>query len=428
MKIGGYLRCSTDKQSARNGHVSIEMQKKCVYERLLLIGLIESKSEIIWYIDEGVSGESLNRPKMTKLINDIKNEKLNLVVAYDLARISRDLVESTMFTRLLEENSVKLICVYDTYNASTAGGRLEANIKFVFNQYEREKTIERTNDGLVTIVENKRRYPCGGNVLYGYKNKDKELIIDQDKAKHVKKMFDYLYNGFSIDFARNYMNNIQKEKYFSNATINYMIHNIKYSGFLKYKGLLYADIIPKIIEPKIQAKVIEKVDEINRMHHTESYILKGVVYCSECGTMLTCTHGTSKTGEKHYYYKCRKCKSSVSQKKLENQLCDMKIKNRVILKYNKDVRNHIKYLKNRKKEINDRYIENFINDNTYIDLINDVDKKIANLSLHKEIKKGLILTDTMDFADRRQFYMLNFDKLYINLSNKEIDRIEYKRK
>ena len=106
----------------------------------------------------------------------------------------------------------------------------------------------------------------------------------------------------------------------------------------------------------------------------------------------------------------------------------MKIKNRVILKYNKDVRNHIKYLKNRKKEINDRYIENFINDNTYIDLINDVDKKIANLSLHKEIKKGLILTDTMDFADRRQFYMLNFDKLYINLSNKEIDRIEYKRK
>ena len=44
------------------------------------------------------------------------------------------------------------------------------------------------------------------------------------------------------------------------------------------------------------------------------------------------------------------------------------------------------------------------------------------------LKKGLILTDTMDFADRRQFYMLNFDKLYINLSNKEIDRIEYKRK
>lgn len=139
IKIGGYLRCSTKKQSSHNGHVSIAMQKKTVYKYLLLIGLVEKMSDIAWYIDEGISGESLDRPDMKRLVNDIKCGRINIVATYDFARISRDVIESNLFTNLVNQYGVRVVCVYDTYNGKTADGRMTANVKFAVNQYERER-------------------------------------------------------------------------------------------------------------------------------------------------------------------------------------------------------------------------------------------------------------------------------------------------
>ena len=111
IKIGGYLRCSTKKQSSHNGHVSIAMQKKTVYKYLLLIGLVEKMSDIAWYIDEGISGESLDRPDMKRLVNDIKCGRINIVanhvVAEDVILKNHVCEQLDLFTDYAEKKKIE---------------------------------------------------------------------------------------------------------------------------------------------------------------------------------------------------------------------------------------------------------------------------------------------------------------------------------
>ena len=108
---------------------------------------------------------------MKRQVNDIICGRINIVAKYDFARISRDVIESNLFTNLVNQYGVRVVCVYDTYNGKTADGRMTANVKFAVNQYEREKDVERTNDGLLSLVEAHHRYPSA-IVPYGFKLED----------------------------------------------------------------------------------------------------------------------------------------------------------------------------------------------------------------------------------------------------------------
>ena len=319
IKIGGYLRCSTKKQSSHNGHVSIAMQKKTVYKYLLLIGLVEKMSDIAWYIDEGISGESLDRPDMKRLVNDIKCGRINIVATYDFARISRDVIESNLFTNLVNQYGVRVVCVYDTYNGKTADGRMTANVKFAVNQYEREKDVERTNDGLLSLVEVHHRYPSA-IVPYGFKLEDKNIYLKEETAAYVKDAFNMIEDGFSLDDVREYLNTVQTEEHFTNDRISRTLRNIKYSGFLLYKDTLYCDIVPKVVEPSVQAHVIEILDKQRRSVHDASYLLTGLVYCKKCEKRMINVFGTSRNGNRYFYYKCTKCGKYFPQIKLEKLL------------------------------------------------------------------------------------------------------------
>ena len=60
---------------------------------------------------------------------------------------------------------------------------------------------------------------------------------------------------------REYLNTVQTEEHFTNDRISRTLRNIKYSGFLLYKDTLYCDIVPKVVEPSVQAHVIEIWDK-----------------------------------------------------------------------------------------------------------------------------------------------------------------------
>lgn len=91
MRIAGYLRVSTLKQ-AEDG-VSIEMQKRIIINHCEMLEIISDESEIKWYIDDGWSAKSLERPAMRSLIGDIKTRQMDLIIAYDMSRISRDIMD-----------------------------------------------------------------------------------------------------------------------------------------------------------------------------------------------------------------------------------------------------------------------------------------------------------------------------------------------
>ncbi len=172
-----YCRVSTMKQ-ARDG-VGIDTQKRMIAEHALATNLIKSTDELSFFIDDGFSGGDLCRPKMNELLKEIKNGNVEMILAYDLARISRDVQDSNLFLKLILNHGIKLICLYDDAKINTASDRFSTNIKLSNNQFERERTIERTNDGLISIVES-GRYPCGGKMTFGwYRDEDKNIQLDK---------------------------------------------------------------------------------------------------------------------------------------------------------------------------------------------------------------------------------------------------------
>lgn len=421
--ITGYLRCSTKKQSSHNGHVSISMQKKTIFKHLVYIGLVEKMSDIVWYVDEGVSGESLDRPGMQKLIKDIEEGRVNIVAAYDFARISRDVIESNMFINLVKKKGVRICCVYDTYNAKTADGRMSANVKFAINQYEREKDVERTNDGLLALVEVHHRYPSA-IVPFGYKLVDKNIFINEN-ADLVKNSFYMIEDGYSVDEVRDYLNSIQNEQFFNNERISRLLRNIKYSGFLLYKDNIYCDIVPKIIEPKIQAHVIELLDMRRRTYHFDEYLLRDLVYCKECDRKMYSVFGTSRNGNKYFYYRCSKCGKYYPQKRLESQLFTMNLKDDNDNRYKINTKQNIINLKRNMKDLNDKMLSGFIDKDTYNEMKKRYEKKIRVLESMLPGAKTRTLTSDMSKVERIEFYQRNFYKVIVSCKEKEIDEVQY---
>lgn len=78
-EIAGYVRVSTVRQKMDG--VSIEMQKEMIIKHAIMMELISKKEEIIFYVDDGWSGKSLERPQIKQLIGKIKKMRLNFYCA-----------------------------------------------------------------------------------------------------------------------------------------------------------------------------------------------------------------------------------------------------------------------------------------------------------------------------------------------------------
>lgn len=128
MRIAGYLRVSTLRQ-AEDG-VSIEMQKRIIINHCEMLEIISDESEIKWYIDDGWSAKSLERPAMRSLIGDIKTRQMDLIVAYDMSRVSRDIMDMMSLMKMLDKYGVSLKCLYDNPSFETASERFMTTIKW----------------------------------------------------------------------------------------------------------------------------------------------------------------------------------------------------------------------------------------------------------------------------------------------------------
>lgn len=82
--IGLYLRVSTVKQQSQSQQDAIE--KWCKVQRY-------PSAELKWYIDEGVSGKTIDRPEFQKMMVDAENGVIDRIITFELSRLSRDLLD-----------------------------------------------------------------------------------------------------------------------------------------------------------------------------------------------------------------------------------------------------------------------------------------------------------------------------------------------
>jgi DNA invertase Pin-like site-specific DNA recombinase len=98
------------------------------------------------YDDGGYSGGSTERPALQRLLADIRDRRIHIVVVYKVDRLTRSLADFAKLVELFDAHSVSFVSVTQQFNTTTSMGRLTLNVLLSFAQFEREVTSERIRD------------------------------------------------------------------------------------------------------------------------------------------------------------------------------------------------------------------------------------------------------------------------------------------
>jgi len=258
------------------------------------------------YDDGGVSGGTLDRPALQRLLADIEDGLIDVVVVYKIDRLSRSLADFAKLVEVFDRNAVTFVSVTQSFNTTTSMGRLTLNILLSFAQFEREVTAERIRDKFA--ASRRKDIWMGGMPPMGYRVEDRKLVIDEAKADDVRWIFArFLEIGSGTELAREAVargiqttrgNRIDK-KY-----IYRMLSNRAYIGEAVHKGDSYPGEHDAIIDHETWDKVHAILTESPRKRAARTRadtpaLLKGLLYGPD-GAAFSPTH--TRKGDKLYRY------------------------------------------------------------------------------------------------------------------------------
>lgn len=319
----GYCRFSSDMQREE----SIEAQQRAISEYAEKNGYQITE----WYIDRAYSGKTANRPAFQRLLEDIKLKDCPYVavLVHKLDRFSRNAAESLKYKGILRDYGIELISTVEKVENS-ANGNLLFGIMSTINQYYIDNLSTEVSKGM---RENalKRRWN-GGKPPLGYDVVNQELVINEQEAVIVRKIFEMAAEGFGYNKIIRELNSCgyrtKAGNPFGKNSLYDLIRNERYKGvFLfnrhakrnsqnrrnghKYKDeseiIRIEDGNPAIVSKELweRANASRKMAARYSSNAKTIYLLSGLLYCGECGSKMHGNH--RKYGENGYNtYKCNK--------------------------------------------------------------------------------------------------------------------------
>lgn len=179
-----YTRVSTEMQE-QDGYSLEEQERLCR-------AAVESKGReweyVRTYCDAGFSGKTVDRPALQEMLTAVRAGKIDVVMIYKMDRLSRSQRDTLMIIEdYLLPNKVDIVSLKETLDTTTPWGRAMIGILASFNQLDRETIIMRTMMGRKAKAASGGF--TGGEVPYGYRLRDKQLVVDADEAAMVREIF-----------------------------------------------------------------------------------------------------------------------------------------------------------------------------------------------------------------------------------------------
>lgn len=311
-----YTRKSTD-EGLDQEYNSLEAQRDSA------LAFISSQRHEGWiaiddgYDDGGFSGGNINRPALKRLLADVEDGRIDVVVVYKIDRLSRSLGDFAKIVDLFDAHGVTFVSVTQQFNTTTSMGRLTLNILLSFAQFEREVTGERIRDKLA--ASKAKGMWMGGVPPLGYDVQDRKLVINEPEAMLVRDIFTrYAEHGSAAQLVRE----LQIEGHTTKAWVTQggrhrigktidqqylfaMMRNRLYLGEISNHGQSYPGQHQAIISLELWDAVhaiIEKRKMGPRVKHTENpALLTGLLYAPD-GQRLLPSHTTKKNGRRYRYY------------------------------------------------------------------------------------------------------------------------------
>ena len=327
LRAGLYERVSTDEQ-AKYGY-SIKTQIDALEE---YCG--KNKMKIVdHYTDDGVSGgkAAFRRPEMSRLLDDIKEKKIDMVLFTRLDRWFRNVQEYFKVQEILDEHKVEWKAIWEDYDTTTANGRMAITIFLAIAQNEREKGAERVRVVFEKKRQNKEAWFGPNSMPFGYTKEPDEdgimrLVKNPNLQDALQDFWDIAVKYHNVSKAARYVNSVYglsrtKKMWFDIA------HNEIYTG--TYRG------VEEYCEPYVSKEDWETLQtrSIKKAQGDRVYLFTGLIKCPVCGSSLASGYCTKpgRNGERKEYrsYRCRNreinlCenRSSISELKTEQWLLD----------------------------------------------------------------------------------------------------------
>jgi len=259
------------------------------------------------YDDGGISGGTLERPALQRLLQDIEEGLVDVVVVYKIDRLSRSLMDFAKLVDVFDRNSVTFVSVTQSFNTTTSMGRLTLNILLSFAQFEREVTAERIRDKF--RASRMKGMWMGGYPPFGYRIENRKLLVEEDHAEQVRWIFGrFLEIGSGTQLAREVAERkirTSRGTVIDKKSIYRMLNNRTYIGEVVHKGNSYPGEHDAIIDRDVWDKVHSILRESPRKRAARTRadtpaLLKGLLFGPD-GAAFSPTH-TRKGGKLYRYY------------------------------------------------------------------------------------------------------------------------------
>ena len=316
-----YARVSTEEQSV-SGY-SIQAQIKACKDRYASMNI----TDVAEYIDDGYSGEFIERPALDRLRADMRAKKISRIMFYDPDRMSRNLTVQLILADEIEKAEVELLFCTGDYDASPEG-RLFFSMKGAISAYEKAKIRERTMSGKRAKARAGKLTFNDSPIGYEYDSAICNYIINPIEAKTIKLIFN-MYMAENIGVIKLSIKlkamgvQTKRGNWFSGGTVYKILKNEMYCGtkqaFQTYDKKIsqykvkeikrdssewIAIPVPAIITRDQWESVQEKMGQNKTLASRKAkheYLLRGRVICGHCGYAMIGTTSNKKNHTYHYY-------------------------------------------------------------------------------------------------------------------------------
>lgn len=289
-------------------------------QREACVAFISSQAGMGWrligdhYDDGGISGGTLERPALQRLLQDIRDRRVDVVVVYKIDRLTRSLMDFSKIVEVFDANDVSFVSVTQQFNTITSMGRLTLNVLLSFAQFEREVTAERIRDKIA--ASRKKGIWMGGTVPLGYRAVDKKLVVDPEAANKVRRIFDLYLEVQSVPVLVDELNDESGVDHdaslsrrgrpsFTRGKLYHLLSNVVYIGKARHKDRIYDGEHEPIIDEERFAAVqaLLKGQAPNRRNGSNvrnRHLLTGLLF-DDTGDRLSPVF-TVKDGKRYRYY------------------------------------------------------------------------------------------------------------------------------
>ena len=269
------------------------------------------------YDDGGLSGGSMDRPALQRLLADIGEGKIDVVVVYKVDRLTRSLADFAKIVEIFDGKGVSFVSVTQQFNTTTSMGRLTLNVLLSFAQFEREVTGERIRDKIA--ASKKKGLWMGGLVPLGYDLKDRNLIIKPAEAETVRTLFRVYLELGSVRRLKKEADSsglVTRRRHlssgraigggpFTRGHLYCLLSNPIYVGDVRHRGATYSGRHEAIIDREtfeaVQRQLVGNATERHSRTNVKAPSLLTSLAYDETGDRLCPTHANKK-GRRYRYY------------------------------------------------------------------------------------------------------------------------------